>query len=951
MLCVLIICPSSLQAQTSISNCTQLQDIKNNLTEEYYLTNDIDCSDTVNWNGGLGFEPIGGFVPQETSFAGTLDGQHHIISNLYVNRPAEDGVGLFGKVNGAEIKNVGLENVQVTGKGSVGSLVGYADNLNVDRCYATGEVVSGGPYFTGGLVGRFWGGAISKSFSMVDVTGRDRVGGLIGHSFSLTVNDCYAIENTITGNYYTGGLIGHTFGTTITNSYAASDVIGNYYVGGLAGAVAYNTQLTSSYSTGNVTGNNYNGGLVGQVSGIVEYSYYNNHAGNPSVCIGSGSGDCTAIADNEPYFYDAGNAPMDRWDFRNLWQENPYDSPTLIDPHADTDGDSIPNVSDNCPDVSNPDQANSDGDQYGDACDNCPEVANPGQEDHDADGIASACDNCPLDSNPDQMDTDHDGIGDVCDNGDSCDSIVSYWTFNDPSDPGIDENNLNNGSLVGDAHADDPGIVGQALGLDGEGDRFETSNNGFPFGNDTRTIAAWVKVERTPDPTDFESHMIFHYGRKGVDGARFDLRIDKVDGGCVGTHANTGGNYALNTDTWGAGTRVCTTIPLDDGKWHHTAITTDGESISLYIDGQLGSEGTPLYLNTESHYLYRPFVGAEPYYSEADFNGQIDEVAIFNRALEQVEIQALYLRGKSNSGYCNTESDADGDGIPDSGDNCPDVVNPGQEDDDGDGIGNVCDNCTDTANPNQEDNDGDGVGSACDNCPLDANPGQIDSDGDGVGDPCDICIGDANVDADSDGVCDDSDNCPSDYNPGQEDYEGDAVGDICDNCPGAANPDQLNADGDIYGNECDNCPDAHNDDQADNDDDGEGDACDEDDDNDNVLDTEDNCPFVANTDQADYDNDGEGDACDDDEDGDGIFDLDDQCPQTSLNTAVDEDGCSGEQIVELACPCAGDYKNHGEYVSCVAQVAEDQVAAGLITPAEKDAIVSARAKSGCGKKK
>ena len=193
----------------------------------------------------------------------------------------------------------------------------------------------------------------------------------------------------------------------------------------LPGAVAYNTQLTSSYSTGNVTGNNYNGGLVGQVSGIVEYSYYNNHAGNPSVCIGSGSGDCAAIADNEPYFYDAGNAPMDRWDFRNLWQENPYDSPTLIDiPTRIQTVTASPMCRITVLMYSNPDQANSDGDQYGDACDNCPEVANPGQEDHDADGIASACDNCPLDSNPDQMDTDHDGIGDVCDNGDSCDSIV-----------------------------------------------------------------------------------------------------------------------------------------------------------------------------------------------------------------------------------------------------------------------------------------------------------------------------------------------------------------------------------------------------------------------------------------------------------------------------------------------------------------------------------------------
>jgi hypothetical protein len=68
---------------------------------------------------------------------------------------------------------------------------------------------------------------------------------------------------------------------------------------------------------------------------------------------------------------------------------------------------------------------------------------------------------------------------------------------------------------------------------------------------------------------------------------------------------------------------------------------------------------------------------------------------------------------------------------------------------------------------------------------------------------------------------------------------------------------------------------------------------------------------------------------------------------------VDGNGCSGEQFVDLDCPCEIEaaWKNHGQYISCVAHAAEDQLAVGLITQAEKDAIVSARAKSGCGKKK
>ena len=84
-------------------------------------------------------------------------------------------------------------------------------------------------------------------------------------------------------------------------------------------------------------------------------------------------------------------------------------------------------------------------------------------------------------------------------------------------------------------------------------------------------------------------------------------------------------------------------------------------------------------------------------------------------------------------------SDIDGDGIPDSQDNCPCTPNYDQLDSDGDGVGDVCDNCPNKPNPYQEDFDHDGVGDVCDNCKYKMNPDQLDSDHDGLGDSCDNC--------------------------------------------------------------------------------------------------------------------------------------------------------------------------------------------------------------------
>jgi hypothetical protein len=131
------------------------------------------------------------------------------------------------------------------------------------------------------------------------------------------------------------------------------------------------------------------------------------------------------------------------------------------------------------------------------------------------------------------------------------------------------------------------------------------------------------------------------------------------------------------------------------------------------------------------------------------------------------------------------------------------------------------------------------------------------------------------------------------------------------------------------------------------------DVCDPDDDNDGVEDGADNCLFLANPDQADLDGDGAGDACDDDDDGDGTLDGSDLCAGTPENVAVEPaSGCSIAQL----CPCDGArgtnqrWKNHGQYVSCNARATTDFVAAGLITSAEKDAIMSAAGESSCGKR-
>ena len=87
-----------------------------------------------------------------------------------------------------------------------------------------------------------------------------------------------------------------------------------------------------------------------------------------------------------------------------------------------------------------------------------------------------------------------------------------------------------------------------------------------------------------------------------------------------------------------------------------------------------------------------------------------------------------------------------------------------------------------------------------------------------------------------------------------------------------------------------------------------------------------------------------------DSDGDGVLDSQDECPNTPAGAVVDAHGCSIEQLVPCAGPLSGGHwKNRGQYVSAISQTAAKFVAQGLITKRQKSAIISAAARSHCGK--
>jgi hypothetical protein len=218
----------------------------------------IDLTGCSTWDGGAGWTPIGN---NDTKFTGNYDGGGKKISNLTINRPNTENVGLFGEIGrGAVIQKLGLETVAVAGARGTGTLAGRVtgDATNfIQQCYVNGGTVVGDAA-VGGFVG-------SHNSHITTPSNRN------DHP---TIQECWANvnvswsgkENSAALKF--GGLSGCNQKGKIYNSYAYGSVTvdnssavsvtnddGNVpsRLGGLSGCILFRGYIENSYSKGSVS--------------------------------------------------------------------------------------------------------------------------------------------------------------------------------------------------------------------------------------------------------------------------------------------------------------------------------------------------------------------------------------------------------------------------------------------------------------------------------------------------------------------------------------------------------------------------------------------------------------------------------------------------------------------------------------------------------------------------
>lgn len=208
------------------------------------------------------------------------------------------------------------------------------------------------------------------------------------------------------------------------------------------------------------------------------------------------------------------------------------------------------------------------------------------------------------------------------------DGLVSYWTFDKADTEGETVKDIwgnSHGKIIGKPKTV-PGKFGEALKFDGSANYVEFDDSNLPSENAPRTLSAWVNLEEIPT--------VYHYG-------------SVVEWGTNAGHQRCGMLITWHQQVYFVGqwADLPSKGSVELGAWNHVAITYDGETMKIYINGELDTEGTPgwsgqvLKLETK---LGIGRMGLNVRYEEP-FPGIVDEVSIYNRALSEDEVKQIFM--------------------------------------------------------------------------------------------------------------------------------------------------------------------------------------------------------------------------------------------------------------------------------------------------------------------
>lgn len=176
---------------------------------EFVLGADIDLSEYSNGEGWLS-------IGSNARFCAKFDGNGYVVSNLYIMNSfnKKEYLGLFGFCGrGCEIKNLGIEDVDITTIGATGALAGYVENVTISNCYVKRGKINGCGN-AGGLFGHLAGydniSLVTDCYSDVSVTSTQYAGGISGLMGNAIVRNCssYSIIKSLTKEGGAGGITG-----------------------------------------------------------------------------------------------------------------------------------------------------------------------------------------------------------------------------------------------------------------------------------------------------------------------------------------------------------------------------------------------------------------------------------------------------------------------------------------------------------------------------------------------------------------------------------------------------------------------------------------------------------------------------------------------------------------------------------------------------------------------